>query len=71
MNKTSIIIWAVTLVAIVATFTAKAIIAKYDYQRGVNDTVREAYEMGLVEPVTLPNGTQGFRWIETHKLGYE
>jgi hypothetical protein len=71
MNKTSIVIWAVTLVAIVATFTAKAVIAKYDYQRGVNDTIREAYEMGLVETVVLPNGAKGFRWIETHKLGYE
>lgn len=71
MNKSSIIIWAVTLVAIVVTFTAKAVIAKYDYRRGVQDTMEEAYECGVAVEFVKPNGEIGLRWIETHKLGYE
>lgn len=71
MNKSSIIIWAVTLVAIVATFTAKAVIAKYDYARGVNDAMRDAIANGVAIEFILPNGEHGVRWIETHKIGYE
>lgn len=71
MNKSSFIIWVSTIVAIAITFSAKAVIAKYDYQRGVEDTMRDAYENGVaIEYVTADNQV-GLRWIETHKLGYE
>lgn len=71
MNKSSIIIWATTLIAIITTFSAKAVIAKYDYRRGVEDTLIDAYRNGVAEKFVTPDGVTGLRWIETHKLGYE
>jgi len=63
MNKMSIVIWAVTLVAIVATFTAKAVIVKYDYERGYNDAMKEACDYGLAEKLTHSEHGEFYSWL--------
>ena len=52
---------------------ASRVFVKYTdaYSVGVEATMREAYENGLAQEVVMPDNTIGFRWIETHKLGYE
>ena len=62
-NKTSIIIWGMTLVAIVATFTAKAVIAKYDYETGYNAAMKEAVDFGLAEKFAHTEYGDIYCWI--------
>ncbi len=71
MKLGSVIIWAVTLIAIVITLSTQAYITKHDYASGYNAAIQEAYANGLMETVQLSDGTTVLRWIETHKLGYE
>lgn len=40
------------------------------YQVGVAQTHRDAYENGLMT-IKRVNGNHVYRWIETHKLGYD
>lgn len=39
------------------------------YHTGVAQTHRDAYENGLMT-IERVNGNHVYRWIETHKLGY-
>lgn len=43
----------------------------HGYAAGVEATMQDAYENGVAQVVILEDKTLGFRWIETHKLGYE
>jgi hypothetical protein len=40
------------------------------YITGREDTYREAYENGLMI-MSRDNGKKVYRWIETHKIGYD
>lgn len=40
------------------------------YIAGRDDTYREAYENGLMI-IERSNGKKIYRWIETHKIGYD
>lgn len=52
---------------------ASRVFQKYTdaYSAGIDATMIEAYENGVAEKFVTPDGVSGFRWIETHKLGYE
>jgi hypothetical protein len=41
------------------------------YEQGVKDTHKEAYEHGLMVKEIGKDDEVIYRWIETHKLGYE
>ena len=43
----------------------------YPYDKGVKDTHKEAFEMGLMKKEIDKDDKVIYRWIETHKLGYE
>jgi len=43
----------------------------YPYDRGVKDTHKEAYEHGLMVKEITKDDEVIYRWIETHKFGYE
>ena len=43
----------------------------YPYLKGVKDTHKEAFEMGLMKKEIDKDDKVIYRWIETHKLGYE
>lgn len=40
------------------------------YNTGVTETHRDAYENGLMI-IERVNGNHVYRWIETHKIGYD
>lgn len=42
----------------------------YPYDKGVKDTHKEAFEMGLMKKEIDKDDKVIYRWIETHKLGY-
>jgi len=41
------------------------------YEQGVQDTHKEAYKHGLMVKEISKDDAVIYRWIETHKLGYE
>lgn len=41
------------------------------YRDGVKDTHKEAFEMGLMKKEIDKDDKVIYRWVETHKLGYE
>lgn len=41
------------------------------YETGQDELMIEAYENGLAERYVNDQTTFSYRWIETHKLGYE
>jgi hypothetical protein len=41
------------------------------YEQGVKDAHKEAYEHGLMVKEISKDDQVIYRWIETHKLGYE
>jgi hypothetical protein len=41
------------------------------YDKGVKDTHKEAFEMGLMKKEIDKDDKVIYRWSETHKLGYE
>jgi hypothetical protein len=41
------------------------------YRNGVKDTHQEAFEMGLMEKEIGKDDKVIYKWIETHRLGYE
>ena len=43
----------------------------YPYDKGVKDTHKEAFQMGLMKKEIDKDDKVIYRWIETHKLGYE
>jgi hypothetical protein len=43
----------------------------YPYDKGVKDTHKEAFEMGLMKKEIDKDDKVIYRWSETHKLGYE
>ncbi len=56
----------VVLLTIVVYFTNNA-----TYEQGVKDVHKEAYEHGLMVKEISKDDQVIYRWIETHKLGYE
>jgi hypothetical protein len=62
------------LLAIIAfMFVSVACFPKYTrpYNLGVSDTYKEAFEHGLMTKEITKDDEVVYRWIETHKLGYE
>jgi hypothetical protein len=43
----------------------------YPYDKGVKDTHKEAFQMGLMKKEIDKDDKVIYRWIKTHKLGYE
>jgi hypothetical protein len=41
------------------------------YEMGVSDTHKEAFKNGLMVKEITKDDKVVYRWIETHKLGYE
>lgn len=55
------------LIAVLRSFPS----ISYPYREGVKDTHKEAFEMGLMKKEIDKDDKVIYRWIETHKLGYE
>ena len=56
------------IIALFISFAVSAFIG--GYITGRNVTHREAYENGLMI-MSRDNGKKVYRWIETHKIGYD
>lgn len=59
-------IFFIVIVALIGQFLSFII----GYHTGVAQTRRDAYENGLMT-IERVNGNHVYRWIETHKLGYD
>jgi hypothetical protein len=72
LNKiTRIVIFLRVYIAIAILLIIVVCTSYGTYEQGVQDTHQEAYENGLMVKEILKEGEVIYRWIETHKLGYE
>jgi hypothetical protein len=62
-------VWVViiVIVAIVASLPSN----ERTYEQGVKDTHKEAHSHGLMTKEIDKDDKVIYRWVETHKLGYE
>ena len=57
------------LIIIIVALISQFFCFKIGYDTGVHKTYKQAYENGLIV-IERNNGKHFYRWIETHKLGY-
>jgi len=62
--KITMIVVAILIPLLCSTFI-------FGYTVGSSEVYREAYENGHMSIQRLPDGKRSYRWIETHKLGYD
>jgi len=68
MNKTILFGICIGLLGVVIF---RSLTSNRTYEQGVKDTHKEAFEMGLMKKEITKDDEVIYRWIETHKLGYE
>ncbi len=67
----SILIIIMVVVCVGSHFRGKCVGFSEGFERGVSNTHKEAFEYGLMVKEITKDDKVIYRWIDTHKLGYE